>query len=101
MLKNKSLLAVLIFAAVASVGNGYVAFAENDTSSIALNDDPQEKKVETQTLENSDNEPSEVGVSGSYLSSLFSRSNGDIESAIKSLKTVYHKTRRIRMLLIS
>ncbi|MEK6747544.1 MAG: tetratricopeptide repeat protein [Pseudomonadota bacterium] len=91
MLKNKSLLAVLIFAAVASVGNGYVAFAENDTSSIALNDDPQEKKVETQTLENSDNEPSEVGVSGSYLSSLFSRSNGDIESAIKSLKTVYHK----------
>ncbi len=91
MLKNNQLFAALIFTAIAFIGNGYVALAENNAFNIALNDDPQEKKVETQTLENNDNEPSEVGVSGSYLSSLFSRSNGDIESAIKSLKTVYHK----------
>ncbi len=33
----------------------------------------------------------EIGSSGSYLSSQFSRSSGDIESAIKSLSDVYRK----------
>ncbi len=60
------------------------AFAVN----IASNDELKEAPVAAAGPEN-DAKPDEVGVSGSYLSSQFSRSTGDIESATKSLESVY------------
>lgn len=90
MLKNNVLLAVSIFLAVTFAENWHMAFAENNPS-IASNDDPKAKNTETSPAENSDQDSDEVGVSGSYLSSQFARSNGDIESATKSLKLVYQK----------
>lgn len=90
MLKNNILLAISVLLAVTFSGNRYEAFAENNVSSVASNDDPGASKVSPEAAENADKD-SEVGVSGSYLSSQFARSNGDIESAIKSLKLVYDK----------
>ena len=91
MLKNNILLATLILIGVACLGAGYAAAEPNITSSVALNDDPKAVNPEPAPAENANKEADENGISGSYLSSLFSRSNGDIESAIKSLKMVYAK----------
>lgn len=91
MLKNNILLAALILSGVACLGAASAVADQNITSSIASTDVPKANNAESVPAENSDSESDEVGVSGSYLSSLFSRSNGDIESAIKSLKMVYAK----------
>lgn len=62
------------------------AFALN----LASNDEITATQSESATAA-ANEQNSEAGVSGSYLSSQFSRSTGDIESAIKSLRSVYKK----------
>lgn len=91
MLKNNILLATFVLAGITCAEMVYAASEPNIPASIASNDDQKANKPEIDTAKNADKDSDEVGVSGSYLSSQFSRSNGDIESAIKSLKIVYAK----------
>ena len=64
------------------------SFAAN----LASNDELKAAATAEGNSEN-DTKSSEIGVSGSYLSSQFSRASGDIESAIKSLESVYARNK--------
>ncbi|MEQ1790162.1 MAG: tetratricopeptide repeat protein [Rickettsiales bacterium] len=85
MLKKYIILAVFIIATTINCWVVKGAFAYNLSSNDELVEAP-EVAVEVKK-----DDYREVGVSGSYLSSQFSRSSGDIENAIKSLKAVYQE----------
>ena len=99
MLKNNTILTASIFTLAFIIGGVQLSFA----SDIVSNDPPETaplpesaamptpESVAIPTPEPDEDESSEAGFSGSYLSSQFSRSNGDIDSAIKSLQSVYKK----------
>lgn len=87
MLKRYTIFVISIFTVALGVCDGRVAFASN----LASNDALEDAQMPAPTPESDSSKSSEVGVSGNYLSSQFSRSTGDIESAIKSLQSVYEK----------
>jgi tetratricopeptide (TPR) repeat protein len=88
MLKLNYLLLLSIFLGVSFIGSDQVSFAAN----MAFNDEIKEAPPVQVGTEN-DAKTGEVGVSGSYLSSQFSRASGDIESATKSLELVYARNK--------
>lgn len=85
MLKKYIIFAIFIFIMALDICGGRVAFASN----LASNDDIEDGSVPVSVPETDSSKSSEVGISGNYLSSQFSRSTGDVESAIKSLQSVY------------
>lgn len=85
MLIKSIIVAIIISFAIMGCYGNKVVFAAN----IASNDDLQNPASTTSDTTADPTRPTEVGVSGSYLSSQFSRSTGDIGSAIKSLESVY------------
>jgi tetratricopeptide (TPR) repeat protein len=65
-------------------------FNETAAAPLLASNEQQDDKAEAAADAGKDgNAPRDVGLSGSYLSSQFSRSNGDIDSATESLQTVY------------
>lgn len=88
MLKLNIILVLSVLAGAQLAGAMDICFAAN----MASNDDIKEAPATAVVTEN-DGKTNEVGVSGSYLSSQFSRSNGDIESATKSLESVYNQNK--------
>lgn len=82
MLKKNIIFVVFAFLAMFDMVVAAPSFASNE----------QGDKAEVAAgAGKTDDAHEEVGLSGSYLSSQFSRSNGDIESATESLQTVYEK----------
>ncbi len=79
--------AVLLF--IVTVGFADLSFA----ATLSSNDEVQKVGQEVRSLQENTEKPAEekqeTGSSGSYLSSQFSRSSGDIDSALKYLAVVY------------
>lgn len=91
MLKINNILAWFFVIIAISIVGGQPSFASNLTSNDEVAPVPATVSGTEETNDATRETNNDVGFSGSYLSSQFSRSTGDIESAIKSLQSVYKK----------